>query len=471
MNPQRQDREDHACSNRSARRVLMIAYLFPPIGGIGAAGSQRVLKFAKYLPDFGWHPIVLTVKESYYEPYLTVDRSLLDKVPSGLTVVRTPVVRWLTKLLEQRRKWTSRIPSPSSPQASGSVPSRGRTSDGWYQTLKNAVTDLFEIPDEEMGWLLPGFIHGWRAIRQHDTNVIYSTGRPWSAHVIGCALKRVTGKPLVVDFRDPWVTNPFRVKYSRAKEAAEKALERVVIRSADVVIANTEELQQEFVRRFTAEPKEKFQQILNGFDPDDYPDLDAASLRSPHVFRITHAGFLYGERDPRSFLQAFRMVLERLPTERRRIETHFIGNTSLSYGLEDYLRTNDLADVVRLQEHLPYRESLDRLRSASLLLLLQPGTRTQIPSKLFDYIAMRKPILAITPPEGATGRLIAEEGMGTVVDPNDLSGIADAIEARYQSWNSSSDVADSNPGRWDRFSVKRMTGALAEILESCDPSR
>lgn len=456
------------------KRVLMVAYLFPPVGGLGVAGSQRVLKFAKYLPDVGWQPIVLSIQERYYESYFATDPSLLTKIPSGIAIIRTKVIRWLTRLLEMKGRLQQSgraaegpppLPTPSGESGSAApaslvVPPQK----GLYQSLKDTITDLFEIPDEEMGWILPGVAGGLSALRPHGYDAIFATGRPWTALVIGLILKRVTGKPLAVDFRDPWMTNPFRIQYSPLRNRLERWLERQVVRGADVVIANTEELRLEFVQRFPKEPAGKFMALLNGFDPEDFGSHPESKSPHPAQFTIAHTGFLYGKRDPKNFLEAVRVCLEQSRIDRKKIRVVFVGAAELSYDLPAYLAAAGLSDVVRTSGHVPYQDSLACLRAADVLLLLQPGTTTQVPSKLFDYIGIGKPILGISPLDGATSRLMMNNRLGLVADPDDIVGIVDTLTSLYKAWDSGSLAAMTDGEGFKRFDVRYVTRTLAERL-------
>ena len=456
------------------KKVLMIAYFFPPVGGIGAAGAQRVLKFAKYLPASQWQPVILTGKESAYESYLFLDHSLVEKVPPDTKIIRTTVIRWLATLLKLKNALraparaheagakTATTVSPLGKDEGKSV-ERGR-----YQRLKDAFTDLFEIPDEEMGWFLPGVFAGLRAIRRESIDAIFSTGRPWTAHLIGVALKLLTGRPLVVDFRDPWLTNPFRIQYSALKNRLEAALEKQVITHADVVIANTCELREEFIRRFPQQPHSKFMTLLNGFDPDDYvfegpENADGTN----HCFTITHTGFLYGKRDPKMFLEAVKWLLDNQYLNRQDLKIYLVGAIELPYDFPAYLEASGLRDIVVLQEHLPYRQSLEYLWKSDVLLLLQPGTKTQIPSKLFEYIGMRKPIIAVSPRDGATCQLMVNEGLGTVADPENIEEIGQAIRSLYQAWVAGALSATISDETYRKFNAKSITATLATTFTDC----
>jgi glycosyltransferase involved in cell wall biosynthesis len=445
------------------KKVLMIAYLFPPAGGIGVAGSQRVLKFAKYLPRYQWKPVIVTVKEPYYESYISIDQTLIEKVPAETQILRTSVIRWLTKILESKNQLYTKFFQHSqgqvihehTPDADHLPPEKG-----WYQQLKDTVTDFFEIPDEEMGWFLPGVFAGIRAIRAENIEVVYATGRPWTGLIIGAALKALTGKPLVTDFRDPWLTNPFRLKYSPLRNHLEAYLERKVIEKSDVVISNTLELATEFRKRFPQQPNDKFVSLLNGFDSDDYCRENTQQYDHQY-FTIVHTGFLYGKRDPKTFLEAVKLLCDKHIVDRNRIKVFFVGSVELPYNLDDYLHFNGLHDVVILQDHIPYKQSLEFLRQADMLLLLQPGTTTQIPSKLFDYLGMRKPILAISPRHGATWNLVTEQGLGEVAPPDDIQEIAAAIDRFYQHWSIGAMEYRVSDSAYQQLNVANLTAMLA----------
>jgi glycosyltransferase involved in cell wall biosynthesis len=448
------------------KKVLMIAYYFPPVGGIGVAGSQRVLKFAKYLPCHQWQPLILTVKEHYYESYLLMDPTLLDKVPPEIRIIRTSVLRWLTRLLEYKniakRKFlhdSKSNLSNMSVQVDHAIPREK----GWYQSLKDTFTDLFEIPDEESGWFMPAFLRGIRLIRDEKIDLIYSTGRPWTAHLIGTALKTVTRRPLVVDFRDPWLTNPFRLEYSPLKNHLEAFFEKMVIERSDLVIANTDNLRCEFIRRFSRQPSSKFVSILNGFDPDDY-FLDIKTQKS-HLgsFTITHTGFLYGKRDPKIFLDAVKLLINEKKINQSMLKILLVGSVTLPYDINEYICLNGLDKIIELHDHVVHKKSLQYLQQSDVLLLLQPGTKTQIPSKLFEYIGMGKPILAISPRDGATCDLVTKENLGEVAQPDDVRQIANAIHRLYLQWANGAQV-DQFGKNHQKFDVKSLTTALAAEL-------
>lgn len=452
----------------TSKKLLMVAYFFPPVGGLAAAGSQRTLKFAKYLLREGWDPVVLTVREDAYEDYLDLDSTLLDRVPPEVKVVRTSVIRWLTRLLELKNRLGAKPGGGENSHSSASASNHeGQTVDvkTKYQKIKDSISDLFEIPDGEIGWLLPAVFAGLRAVHREGIGVIYSTGKPWTAHLVGLVLKKMTGRPLVTDFRDPWMTNPFREEGSALKNRLETFLEKKVIEGSDVVITNTIALREEFINRFPRQAREKFIALLNGYDPDDFPIVPVSKKHPADPFVLAHTGFLYGRRDPRHFLEALALFLKSARVDRDKIKVVFVGSVELPYDLSHYLNSCGLEHVVTLIPHLPYQESLQYLINASALLLLQPGTETQVPSKLFEYVALGKPILAISPRQGATWTLVAEEEIGYPVDPDDIEIITSALERMYFDWERGTEACSGNGHVRDKFNVKHATAILSRTLD------
>jgi glycosyltransferase involved in cell wall biosynthesis len=262
------------------------------------------------------------------------------------------------------------------------------------------------------------------------------------------------------------MTNPFRSQYSALKNRAEAWLEQYVVKKADIVIANTLELKEEFQRRFPRQSSDKFVTLLNGYDPDDFIfEGVGGDDRDKERFTLTHTGFLYGKRDPKTFLESVKLMVERGLVDPRKLWVRFVGSIELPYDLPAYLSEIHLHDIVILHEHVSYRKSLEFLRHSDVLLLLQPGTTTQIPSKLFEYVGMKKPILAISPPLGATCQLVTKESLGDIADPDDTEAIARALHALYEAWEAGTLTAVRNEAGPHKFDVRQITGGLAALLD------
>jgi glycosyltransferase involved in cell wall biosynthesis len=451
------------------KTVLMVAYYFPPVGGLAAAGSQRALRFARHLPASGWRPVILTARESSYESYLSMDPDLAAAVPEAMTVIRTGVWRGLTPLLHLKalvgRLRPGQGPTAPLSGAASEGPMAPRDKRGWYGNLKDAITDLFEIPDEQVGWLAPAVRAGIRSIRRYEVDVIYATGRPWTALVVGVVLKRLTGKPLVVDFRDPWMTNPFRLSYSPFRNRVEAALEARVVANADVLVANTEHLRAEFAARFSDFALQRFVTIPNGFDPDEFAAIKPMDRGdSTETVRLTHTGFLYGKRDPRSLLEAIKLVHDRGIVRPGQLTCELVGPVQLPYDLGAYVRERGLERFVLQRGQVTHVESLAALAACDAALLLQPGTDTQIPSKLFEYIGMDKRVLAIAQKESAVARIVREHALGEVADAEDVESIARAIECTIHACHVRGAGQVIAPEIKARFDVRCLVRELGDTM-------
>ncbi len=408
------------------RRVLVIAFYFPPQGG---AGVQRTLKFVKYLPEFGWQPIVLTVTGS---DSTLRDESLAREVPSTVSVHRTPALL-LPRLVPWRvRRWLTR----------------------WLLVV-----------DEQVGWLPFAVARGKCLIQETGIAVIYTTSAPYTDHLIGLWLKRATGRPWVADLRDPWVDNPALAFASPFHRRWVERLERQTFLEADRVVVNTATALDFYRRKYPGLEGGRLLAIPNGYDPDDLADVAPAPLDRTR-FQIVHVGSLYGQmRTARPFLQALRNLMEARTLPRQRVQVSFVGN--VGHEVAALVQEYALDDVVRLIGYVPHRESIAYLLAADLLLLIPtsgPGSEVFIPAKAFEYLAVGRPILTLATP-GAAADLIAEAHAGPVVDPNDVLAIAAHLAALYNRWQQGDLAGTTDPQVVARHDRRVLAGRLAAVLD------
>jgi glycosyltransferase involved in cell wall biosynthesis len=343
---------------------------------------------------------------------------------------------------------------------------------GLFQKLKDAFTDLFEIPDEVAGWLAPALFAGVKIVRREQVDVLFATGRPWTTLVIGAALKIITRKPLVVDFRDPWMTNPFRREHSGFKNRIETMLERWVLKTADIVVANTDYLREEFVERFGKDLERKCITVLNGFDPEEFaevePEIRADSRRS--AFLMVHPGFLYGKRDPRILVDALATLRDQAVIKPGEFICELIGPVELPYDLDALIRSLKLEEFLKLRGPVSYRESLSALASCDVALLLQPGTSTQIPSKLFEFVGFGKTMIAVAPLDSSVAKIINANKLGVVASAEDTGAVADAIKSVFSQWRAtghSARIPEDIQAEFDvRRSVRKLGDAMSDLVNS-----
>ncbi|HYE99513.1 MAG TPA: glycosyltransferase [Planctomycetota bacterium] len=356
----------------STRRVLLVAYHYPPAGGIAA---QRPAKFARYLPDFGWEPLVVARRPDPGQPR---DDSFLD------------------------------APEPRA-RIGPCEPSRilGLLPPGLREPCRRA---LF-VPGPEIGWTaalaaaLPRWMSRWRPA------VVYASSVPLGSLVAAAWAARRARVPFVPDFHNEWTRNPYHRPATPLHAAAHRAMEDAVLRSSAAVVTlnplHTEDLR----ARHPALPT---QTVENGFDPADVPRTPRPPGRRPIVF--TYAGAVYGHQDPAPFLRALAAA------DLRDVEVRIVGDRFSQF------RAGAWPFPVSVRGHLPHRE-LARVYSESdafFLCLASPAAR-QLPAKLYEYLGAGRPTFALVPPGGAADRFLRERGSGTSVDVDDPSAWGPAL--------------------------------------------
>lgn len=416
---------DGACVD--PRKVLMLAFLFPPTA---AAGCFRTLRFTKYLPGFGWQPFVVTARPEFTG--YPSDDSLAAQIPPHTLVRRTNVwymeetlFGWFRHLLKMGgRSRTDAAAGQSNPlNDSRNIPSC-RSLVNRLQGIRNR---LFFTPDRYIAWTKYAIHAAKRLVSEHDFNAMYSTSPPHSTHVIAMRIKERTGLPWIADFRDPWANAPWYAE-GRSRKATQlsERLEGRCVRMADRVVLNTETMLADFRRRYPDQEANKFIAIPNGFDPallEQIQDFQPArGGRDPSPFCVCHPGSLYGKRDLRPFLHG----LKSLASGHGDVVFEQIGCVDASFKLSEFIRQEGLDNIVRIEGTLDHRATLRRMAAADAFLVVQPGTSTQIPGKLYEMIPFEKPILALTE-DGATADIVKRYGLGAVSDPNNVDEITESL--------------------------------------------
>jgi glycosyltransferase involved in cell wall biosynthesis len=402
------------------RRVLVLAYYFPPLGG---GGVQRTLKHVKFLPAEGFDPIVVTTAGGRHP---LKDPGLASDVPASAIVLRA------RELPLHLAKWKLEAVLR-------------------HVGLAPRLAQAVAWPDEFVGWAPGALVTAVRAARRHRPDVLYSTSSPVSAHAVALGVKRLTGLPWVADFRDAWTLNPEGAHlYSRLSER----LERAVVRHADRIVVPDESVA---VRDVAPDDPRRIV-IRNGVDGDDLPALSASTDGAR--FRLAHVGMLYGERNAAPVLTAFRNLVGRGTLPRDRVELRLVGDARLDVG------TTDGVPLSR-RSYVDHREALAEMGAADALLLYQPAGWNGASGKVYEYLATGRPILCVAPHENLGSQLVAELGAGICVEPEDPEGIEEAIEQLYRSW-SAGELAPSAEVRAEalrRFSRATTARQLAGVLD------
>ncbi len=432
----------------------MVAYVFPPFFSVG--GSIRVVKFLKYLPSQGWHPVVLTIddKKETASQRREGSESMLTEIPAEVEIVRTTSGETSAETLNKGRALRQRN------KLAGVVINI-------LSKLRQFVRKFFLIPDVHITWLPYAVKLGRQIIADKQIDVIFATCPPHSVAIIGALLKKYSGKPLILDYRDDWIDTP----WFRAKPALqrwiERRLEKWAVSAADHVILVTEFSREAFIKRYPGMPAEKFIFIPNGCDLSDYPDVSEVKPElDPDHFTILHAGIVFEadtwNRNPRSFFTAIKNICTKHPDIAQRLRVHFTGQ--LNPGVAQMVKDMGLSDQVCELGYLSREDLTRQMISADLLLAINyEGFSTLIPGKIYEYWAAgHSPILLLSA-RGAASGLIERHKLGLTVDFSDVESIENAILEVYRAKETGNAIHISRDGI-ERYSRAYLTTQLADVL-------
>src|SRR5690554_4217322 len=335
--------EERITGDLAGRKVLFIAYFFPPTVSTGVPGSQRTVKFLRNLSNGECH--VLTVPANVSDQdnalrhlSLPVNGEIIHRVaPWDMFKALLSLRKRVKGVFKQKASPVGTSETPVASQPAQSVFRSGsdtRDTRSAFQKLKDFIYDLCYFPDQAGPWILPATRYGKKLVRKHNIDVIFATGSPWSGLITGYLISKATGKPLIVDFRDPWMDNPFHQSKGRLLDSWASKLERKVVKHASAVSLNTPPLRDAFIARYPDIEAERFFVMPNGFDLEDFPDLKpTANSTNLDTLTLCHAGFLYGVRDPSALLDAIEKANSQLTAQGKKIRFRQIGDIQLSYDL------------------------------------------------------------------------------------------------------------------------------------------
>jgi glycosyltransferase involved in cell wall biosynthesis len=465
------EERDEGTAARPPRKVLVLAYRFPPQGG---GGVQRTLKFVKYLPASGWLPAVHTVSNPYWP---LEDPTLLAEVPPAVKVYRTPTIeferleRATDSLLSSEAADTEAATAgdgPAPPRKRGGVVRRG------LRAMRDFAVRHLLVPDPQIAWVPGALLRSLRLLRAERAELVYSSSPPNSGQVLALLVKRLSGRPWLADFRDEWtegIRRKLAYRESPFRARIEAWLERLVVRHADHVVVTTDKALEHFLEKYPFAPREKFTVITNGFDPADFTVAPAGEpLLDARHFNLTLTGNVEAMFDARPFLTALRELLEEDAGARARLRVNFVGTRRGKY--DDFIREQGLGDTVRYIGYVPHQVSLRYLAESDALFLCQipvyESAATKLSGKLFEYLNMRKPILALTLP-GLTAEILSRSGLGVVVDPNDRPGIKKALRELYVAWRDGHARPAIDEPYVAQFDRGRQAARLAALFDRLAP--
>lgn len=369
------------------KRLLMIAFHFPPL--VGSSGIQRTLRFAQYLPQFGWEPLILTSNPRAYES--TREDHIGDT--ASIRVVERAFA------LDSAR----------------------------HLAIRGRYLAFTARPDRWVTWALGAVPKGLAMIRRYRPQGIWSTYPIATAHLIGHTLHRLSGLPWVADFRDPMAQEGYPADPKTWQSF--RTIEENALRRAACSVFVTPGAARFYHERYPDVPRERIAVIENGYDEKSFAslhnDVGAAGPLIPGKLTLVHSGVVYpSERDPTQFFQALRRMLDdgSLKPEELCVRLRAPGHEPFLSGMLD---TYHLRRIVEVAPAIPYQQALQEMMRADGLLVLQASNcNDQIPAKVYEYFRCRRPIFALTDPAGDTASLLRMAAIDTIARLDSAEEIA-----------------------------------------------
>tara|TARA_R110002051_G_scaffold325044_1_gene425422 strand:+ start:4913 stop:6184 length:1272 start_codon:yes stop_codon:yes gene_type:complete len=416
------------------KKVLIITYYWPPAGG---PGVQRWLKFVTYLRDFDIEPILYVPENPNYP---IVDHALIKAMPEGIKIYKQPIFEpyGLARFLSSKK--TKRI-------SSGIIQTKNQS---FLEKLLLWVRGNLFIPDARKYWVKPSVAYLAKVIENEKIGTIITTGPPHSVHLIGLKLKQRLAISWISDFRDPWTSIGYhkKLKLTNTSKRKHKKLEALVLNSADKIIVTSETTKKEF-QAITQQP---ITVITNGYDSD----YKGTAVLDPQ-FTISHIGSLLTGRNPQNLWKVLAMLIQENKDFKEAIRLNLIGvvsddvlKTINAYGLEPY---------VVLKPYVSHDEALELQRKSQVLLLAEinaPETKGIIPGKLFEYMAAKRPILAIGPDDWDVASIIKATHSGTTFNYSGEEDLKKLVVHWFQAFqNKQLTVQSKNIEMYSRHSLTK----------------
>ncbi|MCY4225992.1 MAG: glycosyltransferase [Bacteroidetes bacterium] len=418
------------------RRVLVIAYYFPPLG---MSGVQRTAGFVRHLPEHGWQPTVIT---PYTAGYFAYDESLLTPIKN----LDIPIVR--TRSLDPTRLFRSKTTVKLPPETK-------------RKTLTSMSNWMF-IPDNKIGWMPFALQAGLRLAQTQKFDAIFSTAPPYTGHLIARALSKRLLLPLITDFRDDWVDNPrhqYPTEFHRNRHLRLES--KVLNQSSAIITINKPILDQLNQRHSDLSP---FGTIIpHGHDNSE--SLDDAPHSNKDRLKLVYTGVFYDVQVPDYFLRGLADFLHDNPLLKTKISAIFAG--LVPDGFHDLVEKLHLQDVVNYIGYKPHPEIIQLQREADILWMTighRYGDHGISTGKLFEYMGTQKPILGLVPP-GTAQDTLRSYGATYLTEPTDIDGIKDALNQIKSDWLQQT-FPKPDESFVSQFNRRTLTQSLAELMNS-----
>ncbi|MCU7615596.1 glycosyl transferase family 1 [Chryseobacterium sp. PBS4-4] len=434
------------------KKILIITYYWPPAGG---PGVQRWLKFAKYLPEFGWEPIIFTPENPSYP---LIDESLMKDVPENLEIIKTKIwepYQLAEKLNKSNKKFKAGQFDVGNNQS-------------WKSKLSIWVRGNFFIPDARVFWVNPSVKFLEQYLKINKIDVVVTSGPPHSLHLIGLQLKqKFPDIKWIADFRDPWTEISYykHLKLTNKSDKKHRQMESDVFKNADITLATSYTDAENF-----RENGANAVCITNGFDENDATKTLKFSqsqtlepLNSQTKFTLSYIGVLEQLRNPENLWKALDDLVKSNDEFAENFKLKFVGR--IDDKILQSIETSSLKNHIDNLGYLSHDKAIGEMANSSMLLITNfpnESSKGIIPGKIFEYLATGKQIISFGPNEADVAKILDETNAGKHFSYQDSEAIKNFIQEKFELWKGGN--LQESKGNIDKFSRRNLTKNLADIL-------
>lgn len=428
----------------SEKKVLIISYYWPPAGG---PGVQRWLKFAKYLPHFGWKPIIFVPENPSYP---LIDNSLLKDIPKDLEVIKNKIwepYQLAEKLNRNNKKFKAGQFDIDKNQS-------------WKSKLSIWIRGNLFIPDARIFWVKSSIKKLKKYLKDNHIDVLVTTGPPHSLHLIGLGLKReFPTLKWIADFRDPWTEISYykHLKLTKKSDRKHRYLEQEVFKNADVTLATS------FTdaHNFSGKGANAIC-ITNGFDDEELSNIKETRNEK---FTLSYIGVLEQLRNPIGLWQVLEDIIIDNESFRNDFQLKFVGK--IDNKILEYLYNSPLKSVMNNLGYLVHNKALEEMKKSDILLLTNfpnESSKGIIPGKVFEYLATKNHIISFGPKDSDVEKILNKTKLGRHFTYSDRELVKKYIMEQYYIWKNN--IRSSEEINIEMFSRKNLTGKLVEVLNN-----
>jgi len=428
------------------KKVLIISYYWYPCGGIGVL---RSLKLAKYLHQFGWYPVIYTAENAHYPSY---DEGNLKDIPENITILKRPI-------FEPYNFYKIFTGQPKDANVNHALVATDFKR-GFRHDIAVWIRSNIFIPDARAFWIKPSVNFLLDYLKENPVDAIFSDGPPHTNNVIASRVKQATNIAWLADFQDPWTQVDIYQKLKLTAWADKKYhdLEQETFRNADKISIASPTWKKD-LEDIGAKNVEVF---LWGYDHEDFENLVA---KPDQKFTLTHSGLLGEDRRPIELFEVIKEIADQNPDFRNDFCLQLIGN--IDSTIKNDIDRLQIGDMVSLIKQLPRKESLQYLANSQLVLLLLNKAHNamgRIPGKIFEYLAVKRPILCLGLAGSDTDNLIKNADAGQNFLYEDKVALKNYLLEKYYLFKTEKFVP-CHTKNIEAYTNQKLTGIVAGWLD------